>query len=116
MSYESQLIREATEGPSFQEVHEDYCEQGEAETLEATPEATMPRIEMAQQGRQGRHSISPYPPHITVKGNNVFSHGKYVGYVDKVQNWGTDFLARPIKGYDNAFFSTKTEAVLYLAT
>ncbi len=49
MSYEDQLIREATgEGlPSFSEAHEDYFEQGEAETLEATPEATEPRIEMA---------------------------------------------------------------------
>ena len=40
--------------------------------------------------------------------------GRYLGYIDKVQNWGTDFLARPESGINNAFFATKTEAVKYL--
>lgn len=62
-----------------------------------------------------RHSISPYPANVKVNGaSQVFKDGKYLGYVDKVQNWGTDFLARPEIGQDNAFFKTKTEAVLYL--
>ncbi len=40
--YENQLIREATEGPSFQEVHEDY--------LEPEPEETNDSLETGEQG------------------------------------------------------------------
>ncbi len=60
-------------------------------------------------------SISPYPANVTVKGDNVFKDGKYLGYVDRVQNWGTDFLARPEDARrPNQFFNTKTRAVNYL--
>lgn len=60
-------------------------------------------------------SLSPYPANVGVRGDNVFVSGKYVGYVDRVKNWGTDFLARPQQG-ENKFFPTKTEAVLYLSS
>lgn len=61
-----------------------------------------------------KHSISPYPENVTVnKAGQVFLNGKYLGYVDKVNNWGTDFLARP-EHKPNKFFTTKTEATRYI--
>ncbi len=36
MSYEDYLIREATEGPSFQEVHGDYLEQEPVDPNDST--------------------------------------------------------------------------------
>ena len=60
------------------------------------------------------NSISPYPEGVAVsKSGQVFLQGKYLGYVDKVPNWGCDFLARPEPG-PNKFFTTQTEAVRYL--
>ncbi len=50
MSYEDQLIREATEGPSFQEVHEAYSVDGEAETLKDVGENVSNETGDAQQG------------------------------------------------------------------
>ena len=38
-----------------------------------------------------------------------FYHGKYIGRVDKVKNWGKDFLARPISGA-NRFFTNLRDA------
>jgi hypothetical protein len=58
-------------------------------------------------------SISPYPANVRIKGDQVFRDEKYLGYVDRVQNWGTDFLARPEQG-GNKFFRTKTEAVFHI--
>lgn len=43
----------------------------------------------------------------------VFLDGKYLGYVDKVENWGANFLARPESG-GNKFFASQTEAVLHI--
>ncbi len=55
MSYEDQLIREATgQGRDFEENHDcPKCDQHFSDCVcleEATPEATMPRIEVTQQG------------------------------------------------------------------
>lgn len=60
-----------------------------------------------------RRDISPYPANVRIKGDQVFRDGKYLGCVDRVQNWGTDFLARPEVG-GNKFFATKTEAVFHI--
>jgi hypothetical protein len=57
-----------------------------------------------------------YPKGAKVnKNGQVFLHGKYLGFVDHVLNWGTDFLARPewVTGR-NKFFKTKREAALYI--
>ena len=62
-----------------------------------------------------KHSISPYPEYIKVSGDNVFVRGKFVGYVDRIKNWGDDFLARSETGLPNKYFNTKTKAVFYLA-
>jgi hypothetical protein len=64
-----------------------------------------------------KNNISPYPPNVRVLGNNVFLDHKYMGFVEKVQNWGTDFLAKPDWfqiSKINRFFKTKTEAVKYI--
>ncbi len=73
-----------------------------------------------------RNSISPYPPDVSVdKAGQVFrddAAGKpvYLGYVDKVANWGTDYLARPHTSggraltASNRFFKTRTEAVRHI--
>lgn len=62
-----------------------------------------------------RHSISPYQSNVKISGCNVFLNGKYLGYVDKVQNWGMDFLARMENATKpNKFFVTKTQAVQYM--
>lgn len=64
-----------------------------------------------------KHSISPYPPNVRVsQPGHVFRSGQYLGYVDKVQNWGHDHLARSERGLPNKFFRTRTEAVNYLLT
>jgi hypothetical protein len=61
-----------------------------------------------------RNNISPYPENVKVNGaGQVFKDGKYLGYVDNVKNWGTDYLARPEIG-KNKFFRTKTEATFYI--
>lgn len=61
-----------------------------------------------------KHSISPYPENVRVnKAGQVFRDGKYLGWVDTVENWGKSFRALPEKG-DNAFFRTRTEAVKYI--
>lgn len=62
------------------------------------------------------NNISPYPEHVVIKGDRVFNNGRYVGYIDKISNWGTDFLARSEYPEEkpNKFFPTKTEAVKYL--
>jgi len=63
-----------------------------------------------------KHNISPYPEGVKVNtAGHVFDNGKYLGYVDRVLNWGTDFLSRVERDAKlNKFFSTKTEAVLYI--
>ena len=65
-----------------------------------------------------RHSISPYPENVKIKGDYVFMGGKFIGTVEKMQNWGKDFLARPESYNDdykkNAFFKTRTDATNYL--
>lgn len=62
-----------------------------------------------------KHSISPYPSDVRVNAaGHVFKAGKYIGYVDKVDNWGANHLARCENGKPNKFFSTRTEAVLYM--
>lgn len=62
-------------------------------------------------------SISPYPANVSIKpiadGSHVFQAGQFKGSVEKRQNWGTDWLARPEHGVPR-FFSTKTQAVFYL--
>jgi hypothetical protein len=64
-----------------------------------------------------KHSISPYPPEVRVNAaGQVFLREKYLGYVDSVQNWGMDHLARPASGEGNKFHRTRTEAVKYLLT
>lgn len=61
-----------------------------------------------------KHSITPYPDNVRVnQAGQVFLDGKYLGYVDKVQNWGCDYLARP-ETKPNRFFKTRTEAVEYI--
>ncbi len=74
-----------------------------------------PQTKQGEHEMKKRNSISPYPPYIVVEGDKVFSHGKYRGYVDKINNWGTDFLARCEDGKPNQFFATKTLAVFYIA-
>lgn len=64
-----------------------------------------------------KNNISPYPPNVLMRANNVFLDEKYMGFVEKVQNWGKDFLARPESSQinkPNKFFETKTEAVKYI--
>ena len=59
-------------------------------------------------------TISPYPTNVKVNSaRQVFRDGKYLGYIDKVENWGTDFLARPESG-QNKFFKKQSDAVFYL--
>lgn len=51
----------------------------------------------------------------TADGAQVFDGNKFKGEVQKVNNWGKDWLARPEEpGKVNQFFSTKTDAVFYL--
>ena len=50
MSYEDQLYREVT-GEHAPKSFNPFGDDGEAETLEATPEATTEGIEMSQQGQ-----------------------------------------------------------------
>jgi hypothetical protein len=64
-----------------------------------------------------KNNLSPYPPNVRINGDNVFLDERYMGFVDKVQNWGKDFFARPDSlqtNKPNKFFSTKTEAVKYI--
>lgn len=62
-----------------------------------------------------KNSLSPYPINVRVNGaRQVFRDGKYLGYVDKVKNWGRDYLARPEIEGNNAFFATQTEAVNHI--
>ncbi len=63
-----------------------------------------------------KHSISPYPANVVVNAaKQVFRDGKYLGYVDVVPNWGTNFLARPEAGLSfNKFFATQTEAIKHI--
>lgn len=64
-----------------------------------------------------KHSISPYPDYVCIKpicdGAQVFQHEHYRGTVEKVENWGTQWLARPEQGTPR-FFKGKVEAVQYL--
>jgi hypothetical protein len=63
-----------------------------------------------------KNNLHPYPEGTKVNAaGQVFLHGKYLGYVDRVQNWGADFLARPENGR-NKFFTTKSQAALYILT
>jgi hypothetical protein len=50
---------------------------------------------------------------IILPNGNVFKDGKFVGYVDKVENWGAPFLARCIKK-ENRFFANRKSAFLYM--
>ncbi len=56
MSYEDQLIREATEGPSFQEVHEDYWPDDEFVGGE-TPQTETPNVSNETGDQQGETLI-----------------------------------------------------------
>lgn len=64
-----------------------------------------------------KHSISPYPASVRIKpicdGSQVFQHEQYRGTVEKRNNWGSDWLARPENGVAR-YFSSKVDAVRYL--
>jgi hypothetical protein len=60
-----------------------------------------------------------YEEGVTVKGSKTerefFYHGKYIGRVDTVQNWGDSYLARPVvEGAKNKFFPSLRDAQVYL--
>lgn len=63
------------------------------------------------------HSLSPYPASVTIKpiadGSQVFQHGRYRGYVEKRNNWGVEWVARPEEG-ECRVFKEKVKAVRYL--
>lgn len=65
------------------------------------------------------HSLSPYPASVTIKpiadGSQVFQHGRYRGYVEKRNNWGVEWVARPEEG-ECRVFKEKVKAVRYLLT
>ena len=64
-----------------------------------------------------KHSLSPYPDSVRIKaicdGSQVFQHEQYRGYVEKRNNWGVEWIARPEHGVPRSF-SNKVDAVKYL--
>lgn len=58
-----------------------------------------------------KRSISPYPSNVTIKNNNVYVDGKYIGYIDYIENWGTNWYPRLERGSIGKYYKTKTLAV-----
>ena len=64
-----------------------------------------------------KHSLSPYPDSVRIKpivdGSQVFQFEQYKGYVEKRNNWGLEWVARPENGIARVF-KNKVDAVEYL--